>query len=629
MWLDYQKAFDSVPHRWLIKALKLAKVPNVIIEALKHLMKKWTTNVHLNTKDTTITTNIIKYMKGIFQGDSLSVLLFILCLNPLSFLLNKLNGYKMGPNGNRNQNITNLFFVDDLKMFTRNMNQMKVLLDQVTQFSNDIGMKFGELKCAYLVIDKGRIIQNIEPIVMNEVTIQPMKEGESYRYLGQDENLGYVGTINKDRVRKEYFKRVKKIWESELSGYNKHIAHNAFAVPVLMPTFGLLDWNKGEIEQIDIRTRKLLCMTGNFHRNSDVDRLYVQRKKGGRGLKSIQIAYETRIISTRQHLRTNGKGNKYLENVTNHEQDKIMRVGEELLRSVGINDDHQLKPRAISQRYLQNILKTKQESYQNKQLHGYIQRKISDNPNIDQSASKEWMTNKYITSHFEAYACAIQEQEIGTKDLIYRRERKNNHHPKSDNKCRLCKSQVEDIAHVISSCPKMSSRYYLPLRHDLVGKYVYEKMRKKDNQEAKITYDSDEFIFSEGEVEYWWNVSVKTPANVRHNKPDLIVWKKNEKTCKVVEFSCPNDVNVTKKIQEKEDNYGPLLRAMQITYPEYRFSFVPIIVGALGTIPKELKTSIIKLGFNNDEAHIMIKFIQQKSILGSVKIVKTFLKFRT
>ena len=270
-------------------------------------------------------------------------------------------------------------------------------------------------------------------------------------------------------------------------------------------------------------------MTGNFHRNSDVDRLYVQRKKGGRGLKSIQIAYETRIISTRQHLRTNGKGNKYLENVTNHEQDKIMRVGEELLRSVGINDDHQLKPRAISQRYLQNILKTKQESYQNKQY----------------------------------------------------------------------------------------------------GKYVYEKMRKKDNKEAKITYDSDEFIFSEGEVEYWWNVSVKTPANVRHNKPVLIVWKKNEKTCKVVEFSCPNDVNVTKKIQEKEDNYGPLLRAMQITYPEYRFSFVPIVVGALGTIPKELKTSIIKLGFNNDEAHIMIKFIQQKSILGSVKIVKTFLKFRT
>ena len=117
-------------------------------------MKKLPTNVHINTKDTTITTNIIKYLKGIFQGDSLSVLLFILCVNRLSFLLNKLNGYKMGPNEKRIQNITNLFFVDDVKMFTTNINQMKVLLDKVTKFSNDIGMKFGESKCAYLVINK-------------------------------------------------------------------------------------------------------------------------------------------------------------------------------------------------------------------------------------------------------------------------------------------------------------------------------------------------------------------------------------------------------------------------------------------------------------------------------------------
>ena len=27
MWLDHQRAFDSVPHKWLIKALELAKVP--------------------------------------------------------------------------------------------------------------------------------------------------------------------------------------------------------------------------------------------------------------------------------------------------------------------------------------------------------------------------------------------------------------------------------------------------------------------------------------------------------------------------------------------------------------------------------------------------------------------------
>ena len=45
---------------------------------------------------------------------------------------------------------------------------------------------------------------------------------------------------------------------SKLSAYNKYVAHNAFAVPVLIATFGLLNWRVNEIQQIDIKTRKVL-----------------------------------------------------------------------------------------------------------------------------------------------------------------------------------------------------------------------------------------------------------------------------------------------------------------------------------------------------------------------------------
>ena len=40
VWLDYQKAFYSVPHEWLMKSLELAKVPIKIINTLKELIKK-------------------------------------------------------------------------------------------------------------------------------------------------------------------------------------------------------------------------------------------------------------------------------------------------------------------------------------------------------------------------------------------------------------------------------------------------------------------------------------------------------------------------------------------------------------------------------------------------------------
>ena len=46
-------------------------------------------------------------------------------------------------------------------------------------------MIFGESKCAFLVTDKGKIIESHEAIVMNGVTIKPSKDGDSYKSLGQ------------------------------------------------------------------------------------------------------------------------------------------------------------------------------------------------------------------------------------------------------------------------------------------------------------------------------------------------------------------------------------------------------------------------------------------------------------
>ena len=81
--------------------------------------------------------------------------------------------YRSGTNDHRDQNTANLFFVDDLKLYTTNMNQMRQLLDRVTQFSRDIGMKFGDSKCAYMVIKRGEVIEQVKPVVMNDVTIKP------------------------------------------------------------------------------------------------------------------------------------------------------------------------------------------------------------------------------------------------------------------------------------------------------------------------------------------------------------------------------------------------------------------------------------------------------------------------
>ena len=48
--------------------------------------------------------------------------------------------------------------------------------------------------------------------------------------------------------------------------------------------------------RIDVKVRKLLTKFRMHHPKSDVDRLYVVRIDGGRGLNQLEMAYETALI---------------------------------------------------------------------------------------------------------------------------------------------------------------------------------------------------------------------------------------------------------------------------------------------------------------------------------------------
>ena len=49
-------------------------------------------------------------------------------------------------------------------------------------------------------------------------------------------------------------------------------------------------WHQEELQKLDQKTRKLLTIHGQHHPKADVDRLYVLRKQGGRGLMQLEAA---------------------------------------------------------------------------------------------------------------------------------------------------------------------------------------------------------------------------------------------------------------------------------------------------------------------------------------------------
>ena len=82
-----------------------------------------------------------------------------------------------------------------------------------------------------------------------------------------------------------------------------------------------------EICDLDVTTRKILMMAGAFHAASDIDRLYIQRSKGGRGLRSIEDMYEIRTVGMMQHLEEAAEKHSLLKVAKEHEEKSICRLG--------------------------------------------------------------------------------------------------------------------------------------------------------------------------------------------------------------------------------------------------------------------------------------------------------------
>ena len=51
---------------------------------------------------------------------------------------------------------------------------------------------------------------------------------------------------------------------------------------------GIIGWAEMELKNLDRKTRKLMTLHCMFHKKGDVDRLYLKRAEGGRGLISVE-----------------------------------------------------------------------------------------------------------------------------------------------------------------------------------------------------------------------------------------------------------------------------------------------------------------------------------------------------
>ena len=139
VWIDYKKVYDFFRHSWINKCMESFGIADNKRNFLEKSMEQW------------------KLSRGIFQGDSLSPLYFVLSKVPLSLILRKVNGgYEWG---NKEYKLNHLLFIDALKLFSKSEGQMDTLVRTIHVFSTDIEMEFGTKKRGIFSMERTKVVR--------------------------------------------------------------------------------------------------------------------------------------------------------------------------------------------------------------------------------------------------------------------------------------------------------------------------------------------------------------------------------------------------------------------------------------------------------------------------------------
>ena len=248
-------------------------------------------------------------------------------------------------------------------------------------------MDFGIEKCAILVMEKGKIVKSVGIELPDGKVIKSLQEGESYKYLGILVADKFLEEKMKLNVSKEYIRRLRKVLKSKLNGGNLVRGVHTWAASLIRYSAAFVSWRKSKLQPIDRKTRKLFTIYGALHPKSDVDRLYIPRKEGGRGLISTEDCLDLAI--------------RALEVYVHGSEERLIQVarGDKI---VGLEAASVLK-RSKKEKRL--------EDWEEKVLHGQYLRQTKE---VRSDQCWAWLQNGDLKRETESHIVAAQNQSIRT-----------------------------------------------------------------------------------------------------------------------------------------------------------------------------------------------------------------------
>lgn len=330
-------------------------------------------------------------------------------------------------------------------------------------------------------------------------------------------------------------------------------------------------------------------MYGALHSRDSVARIYLPRKKGGRGLISVEDCVDQAVISLSSY---------------------IAHSNEMLLTAARGNLD---SPHETSKEFRKRKTEERMREAKEKQLHGQF---LRDMEGVASEKSWEWLEKCHLKKSTEGLIMAAQSQSLRTNAIKTKIDK-----TKNDPSCRLCKKNDETVNHLLSECPKLAQTEY-KRRHDSVAKGIHWDLCKHYGVECgdKWYEHIPKPVVESSDVKILWDFTIQTDKKLPHNKPDIVVVEKTSRTCHIIDVACPGDRRIRLKEEEKINKYRDLTFEVKRLWKLKKATTTPIVIGALGTYTDRLEKYLedIHVGL---QAHTMQKTV----LLGSARILRQVL----
>ena len=369
----------------------------------------------------------------------------------------------------------------------------------------------------------------------------------------------------------------------------------------------------------------MLNMYKAFELKSDIDRLYLPRADGGRGLISVWDSFQASTCRI-AHAITHTNNQILLQCIENEKKGTYSNITRakkyEQNTNISLPENFHNKPYMIQARLkakaMRNALtKAHLTTYQQKPQHGAFIRMLEES-GADRKTSMAWLRKTFLDPHTESYICGAQELAIFTK---YHEKHflKNS----NDDICRVCKKDPESIFHILGACDTLAKREYFD-RHNSICQYIHFKILKHYNIDVGENWykHNPAEVIIKPKCEIVYDQVIATTRPIGANRPDIIVKDMNSNMAYIIDVSCPVDVNVEKKEAEKVAKYMGLSAELNRMWG-VNTEVIPVIVGGLGTVTNNIGDYLSKIPGVPD-----LFMCQKICLLGSSRILRDVLRRR-